>query len=118
MTVGAMAMTHPLPDDLVELITMRFRALADPTRIKLLDRLRTGEATVGELTDQIGTTEQNVSKHLNLLQRNGLVARRKQGNFAYYRIADESVFSLCEVVCGSLQRQVESLHDLVGGVTA
>jgi DNA-binding transcriptional ArsR family regulator len=113
-----MAVSHPLPDHLVELIAERFRALGEPTRIKLLDRLREGEASVLELTELIGTTQQNVSKHLGVLQRAGIVARRKQGNFAYYRIVDEAVFSLCEVVCGSLQQQVESLHQLVGGVTA
>ena len=62
-----------------------------------------------ELTELIGTTQQNVSKHLGVLQRSGIVARRKQGNFAYYRIVDEGVFALCETVCGSLQQQVESL---------
>jgi DNA-binding transcriptional ArsR family regulator len=107
------AIAHPLPDDLVEMIADRFKALAEPTRIKLLDRLRDSEATVLELTELIGTTQQNVSKHLGLLQRSGIVARRKQGNFSYYRIVDEHVFSLCEAVCGSLQRQAEARHRLV-----
>ena len=101
---------HPLADELVELIAERFRALGDPTRIKLLDRLRDGEATVLELTRIVGTTQQNVSKHLVLLQRAGIVARRKHGNFAYYRIADERVYALCELVCGSLKERFESLH--------
>jgi len=113
-----MLVSHPLPDDLVELIADRFRALSEPTRIKLLDRLRDGEATVLELTELIGTTQQNVSKHLGVLQRNGIVARRKEGNFAYYRIVDEGVFALCEAVCGSLQRRAESLRQLVAGVSA
>jgi len=113
-----MAVSHPLPDDLVELIAERFRALSEPTRIKLLDRLREGEATVFELTELIGTTQQNVSKHLGVLQRSAIVARRKQGNFAYYRIIDEGVFSLCEEVCGSLQQQFESLRQLVGDASA
>jgi DNA-binding transcriptional ArsR family regulator len=86
---GEMAVPHPLPDDLVELIAERFRALSEPTRIKLLDRLREGEATVLDLTELIGTTQQNVSKHLGVLQQSGIVARRTQGNFAYYRIVDE-----------------------------
>jgi DNA-binding transcriptional ArsR family regulator len=110
--------SHPLPDDLVELIAERFRTLGEPTRIKLLDRLREGEATVLELTGLIGTTQQNVSKHLGVLQRAGIVARRKQGNFSYYRIIDEGVLLLCEDVCGSLQQRVDSLHRLVGRVTA
>lgn len=101
---------HPLPDELVELVAERFRALAEPTRIKLLDRLREREATVLELTELVGTTQQNVSKHLGLLQHAGLVARRKQGNFAYYRIADETVFALCEAVCGSLRDRYDGLR--------
>jgi DNA-binding transcriptional ArsR family regulator len=109
---------HPLPDDLVELIADRFRTLAEPTRIKLLDRLREGEATVLELTALVGTTQQNVSKHLNLLQHAGIVARRKQGNYAYYRITDETVYNLCEAVCGSLQQQLSSLTALVDLGTA
>jgi len=113
-----MTVSYPLPDDLVELIAERFRVLGEPTRIKLLDRLREGEATVLELTEVIGTTQQNVSKHLGLLQRSGIVARRKQGNFAHYRIVDEGVFSLCEAVCGSLQQQVEALRELVGEANA
>jgi DNA-binding transcriptional ArsR family regulator len=112
------AVAHPLPDDLVELIAERFRALSEPTRIKLLDRLRDGEATVLELTALTATTQQNVSKHLGVLQRAGIVARRKEGNYAYYRIVDEGVYSLCESVCGSLRDQVESIRRVVSGVGA
>jgi DNA-binding transcriptional ArsR family regulator len=107
---GRAVVAHPLPDELVELIAERCRALADPTRVKLLDRLREGEATVVDLTALVGTTRQNVSKHLVLLQHAGLVARRKEGNFAYYRIADETVYALCEAVCGSLQSRFDALR--------
>lgn len=110
-----MSLSHPLPDDLVGLIAERFRALSEPTRIKLLDRLRQGEATVLDLTEAIGTTQQNVSKHLGVLHRAGIVARRRQGNFVYYSIADAGIFGLCETVCGSLQQQVESLRQVVAG---
>lgn len=105
--------SHPLPDELVELIAERFRDLGEPTRIKLLDRLREGEATVQELTAHIGTTQQNVSKHLGVLQRSGIVGRRRRGTYAHYRIVDQSVFALCETVCGRLQDQVEALRRLV-----
>jgi len=107
---------HPLPDDLIELIARRFRVLGDPTRIKLLDVLREGEASVQELTDRIGTTQQNVSKHLGVLHQAGIVGRRKDGNYAYYSIVDEGVFALCEDVCGSLVEQLDSLREVVGGV--
>lgn len=112
-----MVVSHPLPDDVIELIAERFRTLSEPTRIKLLDRLREGEASVLELTELIGTTQQNLSKHLGVLQRAGIVARRKQGNFAYYRIVDEGVFVLCEAVCGSVAQQVESRYNLLAQIS-
>jgi DNA-binding transcriptional ArsR family regulator len=113
-----MALPHPLPDDLVELIARRFRAIGEPMRIKLLDRLRDGEATVGELSEAIGASQQNVSKHLSVLTDAGILGRRKQGNRVYYRIVDEGVFALCEQVCGSVQQQLQALSELVTGAEA
>ncbi len=106
---------HPIPDSLAELIAQRFRVIGEPTRIRLLDRLRDGEATVQELTETLGTSQQNVSKHLGVLAQAGIVGRRKDGNHAVYTIADESVLALCEQVCGSLQRQFAELADLLAG---
>jgi DNA-binding transcriptional ArsR family regulator len=102
-------LAHPLPDQLVAMIAERFRVLGEPMRIRLLDSLRDGPATVGDLTDATGGTQQNVSKHLAVLLRAGLVARERQGNYSRYSIADPGVFDLCEQVCGGLRRQVESI---------
>ena len=113
-----MTLPHPLPDDLAELIARRFRAIGEPTRIRLLDRLRDGEATVGELSEALGASQQNVSKHLAVLADVGILGRRKDGNHVYYRIVDEGVLTLCEDVCGSLQTQLRSLSELVSGVSA
>jgi DNA-binding transcriptional ArsR family regulator len=103
---------HPIPDPLVELIAQRFRVLAEPMRIKLLDRLHEGEATVGELVEATGASQQNVSKHLRVLLDSGFVGRTQDGNFARYRITDETVFRLCELVCGGLREQVSQLEKL------
>jgi DNA-binding transcriptional ArsR family regulator len=110
-----MALPHPLPDPLVELIARRFRVIGEPMRIRLLDRLRDEEATVHELTEALGASQQNVSKHLQVLLEAGIVGRRKQGTHAYYSIADEGVLALCEQVCGSLQRQLAELNAVVEG---
>jgi DNA-binding transcriptional ArsR family regulator len=107
---------HPLPIDLVELIARRFRVLGEPMRIRLLDRLRDGEATVGELSDALDASQQNVSKLLAVLSDVGILGRRKEGNHVYYRIVDEGVFALCEDVCGSVQQQLRNLNELVAGV--
>jgi len=106
---------HPLPAPLVDLIAERFRILGEPMRIRLLDALREGEATVQELEQATGASQQNVSKHLGVLLRAGIVARRKEGNFSVYSIADEAIFSLCEEVCGNLHRQVAELESLLKG---
>ena len=111
-----MALPHPLPDELVELIARRFRVIGEPMRIRLLDRLREGEASVNELSEALGASQQNISKHLAVLAEAGILGRRKAGTHVYYRIADEGVFALCEQVCGSLQQQLRALNELVEGV--
>ena len=108
-----MALPHPLPADLVELIARRFRVLGEPMRIRLIDRLRAGEATVGELSDALGASQQNVSKHLSVLSDADILGRRKDRNHVYYRIVDEGVFALCEDVCGSVQEQLRALGELM-----
>jgi DNA-binding transcriptional ArsR family regulator len=112
-----MTLPHPLPDDLVELIARRFRVIGEPMRIRLLDQLREGEATVSELSETLAASQQNVSKHLAVLAEVGIVGRRKQGNHVYYRVVDEGVFALCEEVCGSVQQQLRTLSELVEGVS-
>ena len=113
-----MPLPHPIPDELAELVVRRFRLLAEVMRIRLLDRLRDGEATVGELAEALETSQQNVSKHLAALAEAGILGRRRDGNRVYYRIVDEGVFALCEQVCGSLQEQLRALNKLVEGVSA
>ena len=82
-------------------------------RIKLLDRLRRGEATVGQLQEALGATQQNVSKHLGILYSAGMVSREKRGTSVVYAVADPSVFELCDQVCGGVRRQVQDLDRLV-----
>ena len=104
---------HPLPEALVELIAARFRVLGEPMRIRLLDRLRDGEATVHELQMALGASQQNVSKHLAVLLNAGLVSRTKRGTSSVYAIADDGVFELCDNVCGGLRRRVDTLGALL-----
>lgn len=106
---------HPLPDALVELIAQRFRVIAEPMRIRLLDALRDGPMTVNELTEALGASQQNVSKHLGVLAQAGIVGREKDGTRVRCFIADESVFALCELVCGGLRQQVAELDQLLSG---
>jgi len=104
---------HPLPEPLVELVAQRFRLIGEPMRIRLLDALRSAERSVSELAETLDASQQNVSKHLGALHRAGIVGRRKDGNRVVYRIADDSVFTLCEIVCGGLQAQLAELAQLL-----
>lgn len=113
-----MSFPHPLPDDLADLIARRFRVLGEPMRIRLLDLLRDGEATVLQLAELVGSSQQNASKHLAVLADAGMLARRKDGNHVYYRIADDGVFALCEQVCGAVQERLQVLSSLVTGARA
>jgi DNA-binding transcriptional ArsR family regulator len=105
---------HPLPPALVELIAQRFRVIGEPMRIRLLDALRDGPLTVNELTHALGASQQNVSKHVGVLAQAGIVGRERAGNHVRCSIADESVFELCELVCGGLRQQVAELGELLG----
>jgi len=103
----------PLPDPLAEAIAARFRVIGEPMRLKLLDRLRHGEASVGDLAVALDAGQQNISRHLNVLHAAGLVQRRKRGTRVLYAIADQSVFALCETACGSLYETVAGLAELL-----
>lgn len=108
-----MALVSPVPPELAELIAARLRTIGDPMRIRILDLLREGELSVGELTARLGTSQQNASKHLGVLAQAGIVGRRKVGTSALYRVTDDSVYALCEQVCGGLQSQIAGLAALV-----
>lgn len=94
------------PDALLE-VASYFQALSEPTRLQILNLLRSGERNVGEIAQMCGFTTANVSRHLTLLTKQGMVARESRGTSAYYRIADESIYALCDLVCGNIARQME-----------
>jgi ArsR family transcriptional regulator len=96
----------PMPPGALELVAARFRMLAEPMRLRLLNELRDSEKTVTALVEATGAGQANVSKHLSLLADAGMVGRRKDGLNVFYFIADESLFELCDLVCGRLQKEL------------
>ncbi len=99
-----------LPREALEVLAQRFRALGDATRLALLHALFERERTVQELCAITGASQANASKHLALLLEQGLVARRRDGAFTRYRIADASLERLCRLVCGSLAERHEAVR--------
>ncbi|HKT82845.1 MAG TPA: metalloregulator ArsR/SmtB family transcription factor [Solirubrobacterales bacterium] len=109
-------MKGPLSPEGAELIARRFHALSDPTRLRIVSVLYThGETSVRELTEALGTSQQNVSKHLAMLRDEGFVSRRKQGTSSIYAISDPSVLDLCERVCGGIEAQLDALGKALAG---
>ncbi len=94
-----------LSDEALALIARRFALLAEPMRLRLLHALFAGELNVNALVEASGGTQANVSRHLQALADAGVLSRRKEGLQVYYAIADPSIFELCELVCGTLERQ-------------
>jgi DNA-binding transcriptional ArsR family regulator len=101
--------------EVLDLVALRFKLLSDAARLRILNCLRDGEMTVGELVEGTGLGQANVSKHLQLLHSNGFVDRRKEGLFVYYSLADESVFKLCDMMCGRLEAELKSRRKLLAG---
>ena len=95
-----------LPPEALAEVALYFQVLSEPTRLQILNLLRQGERNVGDLAQLCGFTAANVSRHLALLAKHGLVAREGRGTSVYYRIADEAVFALCDLVCGNIARQI------------
>lgn len=103
-------------DDVLEMVAARFRVLADPSRLRLLRILMGGECSVQDLVDESALTQTNVSRHLGLMRRDGVVERTRDGNRALYRIADPTIEKVCSVVCDGLtRRRSDDLAALQGG---
>jgi len=105
-----------LNDEALELIANRFRLLAEPMRLRILHTLGTNEMSVSELVAATGAGQANISKHLGILLDAGVVSRRKEGLTANYRVSDETIFELCDVVCSRLKTQLGIRQNALAGV--
>lgn len=95
----------PLSEAALELVARRFAVLAEPMRLRLIQALFAGEMNVNALVEETGGTQANISRHLQTLTQAHILSRRKEGLQVYYAIADPTIFKLCELVCGSLEKQ-------------
>jgi len=102
-----LALMENMPPEALSDVAAYFQALSEPTRLQLLNLLRNGERSVGDLAQSCGCTAANASRHLSYLTKHGLVLREGRGTSVFYRIADQSVYALCELVCGHIARQFD-----------
>ena len=112
-----MAMHGYLPhtDAGCEEVAMRFRALSEPMRLKILRRLFRSEASVGKILEEVGGTQANVSKHLAVLHGSALLHRRKEGTRTLYSIADPTLLKICSIVCDGVERGARAKADAILG---
>lgn len=101
-----------MSEELTLLVAERFKALADPARVRLLNALRDGERSVGELVDDAGLTQANASRHLARLHQLGFVTRQRDGLHIYYSLADRDVLKLCDLMCGRIEAETRTLRRL------
>jgi DNA-binding transcriptional ArsR family regulator len=94
-----------LPEQAIDRVASYFQALAEPTRLRILNLLRQHEYNVGELAEACGYTAANISRHLALLMQQGFVKREGRGTTVYYQIADPTIYALCDLVCDRIQQQ-------------
>ena len=110
-----MAKKGPLSDEALELVARRFAALAEPMRLRLIQCLMGGEMHVNGLVEEVGGTQAYVSRHLQTLTQANIVSRRKEGLQVFYEICDPTIYKLCDLVCGSLEKQLTKQADSFAG---
>jgi DNA-binding transcriptional ArsR family regulator len=86
-------------DPVFSTVAAYFGVLAEPTRLKIMHALCNGEKTVTQIVEETGASQTNVSRHLGLMHRHGVVARRKNGTQVIYSVADQTMVELCRSVC-------------------
>jgi DNA-binding transcriptional ArsR family regulator len=103
-----LGMAKKMSREALEQISTRFRALAEPTRLAILQELKSGERTVSELVEALSLSQANVSKQLSILREAGFLRREQRGTNAVYSIGDPLVMELCRIVCDGMNRRARS----------
>ncbi len=96
-----------VPPEVVQQVADYFSVLSEPMRLRILNLLRDGEKCVQDLVEATSTSQANVSKHLKVMLQAGILNRRSEGTSAYYSVADELTFELCNLVCDRLASRIE-----------
>lgn len=105
----------PDGDRVFELAAELFSVLATPMRLRILSALCNCEKSVSQLLREIDTTQPNLSQHLNVLYRCGVLAKRKLGTQVIYRVQSEQAVTLCRSVCTQIAIEMDAPHKLSAG---
>ncbi|MEO7793860.1 MAG: metalloregulator ArsR/SmtB family transcription factor [Thermoanaerobaculia bacterium] len=97
-------------------IAERLKALADPTRLKILHAVEDRELSVSEILAEVGGSQANVSKHLSKMRHSGVLASRREGTSIFYRVVDPAAFLICRTVCDALEQRAATEHRFLKSV--
>jgi ArsR family transcriptional regulator len=100
--------TRNTEDQVFDSVAELFGVLSTPIRLKIISAVCQGEKNVSELLAEIETTQPNMSQHLSMLYRSGVLAKRREGTQVYYRLQSERVATLCRAVCTQVAIELAS----------
>ncbi len=96
-------------DSLLEQVSGYFAVLSEPTRLKIIHALCNGEKSVNDIVDEVNSTQSNISRHLNLMYRAGVLQRRKEGTLVLYQVKEPTVVELCRTVCVHVAARLDAV---------
>ena len=99
---------HELGETQLQAVAELFAVLSEPTRLRILQMLQQGPATVSEIMDVTGVKQANASKQLGILHQAGVLGREKDGNCVRYSIHMPLIFDLCDLVCTNLREEARA----------
>ncbi|TSA17915.1 MAG: ArsR family transcriptional regulator [Betaproteobacteria bacterium] len=101
-------------DHAFDVLASYFGVLSEPTRLRIMHAICEEEKTVSQIVAELGATQTNISRHLNMMHRSGVLARRKAGNQVHYRAADAAMVEICRSVCSRIATQLDQKKPLRG----
>lgn len=99
-------------DPVFDAVAAYFSVLSEPTRLKIMHAVCNGERSVSDIVAETGGTQTNVSRHLGLMHRHGVLTRRREGTQIFYRVADPTMVDLCRTVCNRIASSIDERRPL------
>ena len=99
-------------DPVFDAVAAYFSVLSEPTRLKIMHAVCNGEKTVSQIVAETGASQTNISRHLGLMHRHGVLSRRRDGTQVIYRVADSTMVELCRTVCNRIAGSIDERKPL------
>ena len=103
-------------DEVVDIVASYFSVLSEPMRLKIARVICEEEKSVSQIVKETAATQSNVSRHLQLMHRSGVVSKRKEGNLVYYRVSDPAMMDICRTVCMQIMNRIDDHEPLKKGL--